>query len=103
MISGIYLGLVVVVVRAIMRNGKLSMPRFTRILYLSFEGVLLILNSIAFFCVFLMGEMVWVVHRDNPMPYYEKGNTEDPWYLYLSILVQAASMFLGDALLVSIA
>jgi hypothetical protein len=73
-----------------------------RSFYLVFEGASFILNTIAFICMPLIGQLMWIVHRNEPDPYdyYIKSAVGNSWYLVAGSVAQAISMSLSDAFLV---
>jgi hypothetical protein len=98
--KGLYLGLVFTIARLLIYNPSSIQHR--RKFYFVFETVLFALNTIAFTGMPLLGQLMWITHRDKVDPYqfYIKKSTSVSEYLAIGDLAQASSMFLGDAFLV---
>jgi hypothetical protein len=95
--QGVYLSLTFITVRMIMNDTHLSNIHSTKSFYLAFEGLSLLLSVSVFLCYPLMGHPSWIASANDPKVL---GSTMVPLKLFSNI-AQAASMFIGDAPLVS--
>jgi hypothetical protein len=97
---GVYLTLYFVSIRVFLTSAQSTRSR--KVFYISFGGVLVFLNTIVFASMPLLGQLMWIVHRDevDPLMYYEE-NSLKAWYVIAGSLAQTATNFLADALLVS--
>jgi hypothetical protein len=83
----------------------LNRRRFSNALIFIYSSLQLILNSLFFISIPLLGQEMWIAHRDNGAGgpeayfniYYGSAN-----YVLIGSGAQNISMFLADALLVSI-
>jgi hypothetical protein len=70
--------------------------------YSIFSFILVLLNTISYVGIALDGQMMWIVHRNDPggpiAYYYASGNV---WWLVFANASQSAANFLADLLLVS--
>jgi hypothetical protein len=84
------------------KNTKIT--SFQRYFYNTYSTALLILNTIAMATLALVGQMMWIVHRDDPggpAEYYETTFWTN-WFSMLGLCSQTAANILADALLVSL-
>jgi hypothetical protein len=80
----------------IMGNSHLSTSHLSKTLYLSFEGLSLLLSIPIYFFEPLTGQLLWIINDQN-----KAFSILSPLVIFTD-LAQPVSLFLGDALLVSI-
>jgi hypothetical protein len=99
LIIGIYLGAYFLSTKGLLNNNKFTHLR--RICYISYGSILLLLNTLYFFCTPLMGQRIWITCREAASPVACDVEAESATSIVVGNVAQSIAIAMSDALLVS--